>query len=116
MTVSGVTINPGALPQLVFTDATGTLVITSYSYNPVTGVGSLTYVYTLNDNTLNTTGNTLSFPIVVTDLDGDAASDTLVITIVDDAPLAANDSGTQQSENAAVVFNVFVNDTPVQTA
>ena len=71
------TINPGALPQLVFTDATGTLVITNYSYNPVTGVGSLTYVYTLNDNTLNTNGNTLSFPIVVTDLDGDAASDTL---------------------------------------
>ena len=112
VTVSGVTINPGALPQLVFTDATGTLVITNYSYNPVTGVGSLTYVYTLNDNTLNTNGNTLSFPIVVTDLDGDAASDTLVITIVDDAPLAANDSGTQQSENAAVVVNVFVNDTP----
>ena len=28
----------------------------SYSYNPVTGLGSIGYVYTLNDNTLNTIG------------------------------------------------------------
>ena len=112
VTVSGVVITPGALPQSVSSDATGTLVVTGYSYNPVTGVGSVTYVYTLNDNTLNTNGNSLSFPIVVTDLDGDVANDNLVIKIVDDAPIAANDSAVQQSENAPVAVNVFVNDTP----
>ena len=92
VTVSGVTITPGSLPQTIVSNATGTLVVTGYSYNPTTGVGSITYVYTLNDNTLNTSGSTVSFPVVVTDLDGDAASDQLDIRIIDDAPFAANDS------------------------
>jgi VCBS repeat-containing protein len=112
VTVAGAVLTPGALPQLVSSNATGSLLVTAYTYNPVTGIGSITYVYTLNDNTLNTNGESLSFPIVVTDLDGDVASDSLIIKIVDDAPLAANDSGTQQSENAPVSINVFVNDTP----
>ncbi|MES2783806.1 MAG: Ig-like domain-containing protein, partial [Pseudomonadota bacterium] len=112
VTVAGVVVTPGALPQQVSANGTGTLVITNYTYNPVTGVGSITYVYTLNDNTLNTNGESLSFPVVVTDLDGDAATDDLIITIVDDAPFAANDSGSQQSENAAVAVNVFINDVP----
>lgn len=112
VTVSGVTVTPGSLPQTVSSDATGTLVITAYTYDPVTGVGSITYTYTLNDNTLNTAGSTVTFPVVVTDLDGDTANDELNINIVDDAPLAANDSGTQASENAAVTVNVFANDTP----
>jgi VCBS repeat-containing protein len=112
VTVAGAVLTPGALPQLVSSNATGSLVVTAYAYNPVTGIGSITYVYTLNDNTLNTNGESLSFPVVVTDLDGDVASDSLIIKIVDDAPLAANDSGTQQSENAPVSINVFVNDTP----
>ncbi|MBK7163112.1 MAG: tandem-95 repeat protein [Sphingomonadales bacterium] len=112
VTVSGVTITPGALPQQVVSDATGTLVITAYSYDPVTGNGSITYTYTLNDNTLNTAGSTVTFPIVVTDLDGDVASDDLNIKIIDDAPLAVNDSAAQESENAPVTVNVFSNDTP----
>jgi VCBS repeat-containing protein len=112
VTVSGVVMTPGALPQQVTANATGTLVITGYTYNPVTGVGSITYVYTLNDNTVNTNGESLSFPIEVTDLDGDVANDKLVINIVDDAPLAVNDSATQLSENAPIFVNVFVNDTP----
>ncbi|MGC1467812.1 MAG: tandem-95 repeat protein, partial [Sphingorhabdus sp.] len=112
VTISGVTITPGALPQQVVSDATGTLVITAYSYDPVTGNGSITYTYTLNDNTLNTSGSTVTFPIVVTDLDGDSANDDLNITIIDDAPLAVNDSATQETENAPVTVNVFTNDTP----
>lgn len=112
VTVSGVTITPGALPQTVSSNATGTLVITGYTYNPVTGIGSITYTYTLNDNTLNTSGSTVTFPVVVTDLDGDTATDNLDINIIDDAPLAVNDSGTQASENAAVTVNVLTNDTP----
>ena len=112
VTVAGAVLTPGALPQLVSSNATGSLLVTGYTYDPVTGLGSITYVYTLNDNTLNTNGESLSFPVVVTDLDGDVASDSLIIKIVDDAPLAANDSGTQQSENAPVSINLFVNDTP----
>lgn len=112
VTVGGVTITPGALPQQVVSNATGTLVITAYSYDPATGNGSITYTYTLNDNTLNTAGSTVTFPIVVTDLDGDVASDDLNIKIIDDAPLAVNDSAAQESENAAVTVNVFSNDTP----
>ena len=112
VTVAGAVLTPGALPQLVSSNTTGSLLITGYTYDPVTGLGSITYVYTLNDNTLNTNGESLSFPVMVTDLDGDVASDSLIIKIVDDAPLAANDSGTQQSENAPVSINLFVNDTP----
>ena len=111
VTVAGVVLTPGALPQLVSSNATGSLVVTGYNYNPVTGIGSITYVYTLNDNTLNTNGESLGFPIVVTDLDGDVASGSLTIKIEDDAPLAVNDSATQQAENAPVSVNIFVNDT-----
>ena len=60
------------------------MVITGYTYNPVTGIGSITYTYTLNDNTLNTSGSTVTFPVVVTDLDGDTANDNLDINIIDD--------------------------------
>ncbi|MBJ7388038.1 MAG: cadherin-like domain-containing protein [Sphingomonadaceae bacterium] len=112
VTVAGAVLTPGALPQLVSSNATGSLLVTGYTYDPVTGIGSITYVYTLNDNTLNTNGETLNFSVVVTDLDGDVASDSLIVKIVDDAPLAANDSGTQQSENAPVSIDAFVNDTP----
>ncbi|WP_432815625.1 DUF5801 repeats-in-toxin domain-containing protein [Sphingorhabdus sp.] len=112
VTVAGAVLTPGALPQLVSSNATGSLLVTAYAYNPVTGIGSITYVYTLNDNTLNTNGESISFPVVVTDLDGDVAIDNLIINIVDDAPLAVNDSGTQQGENAPVSINIFVNDTP----
>jgi VCBS repeat-containing protein len=112
VTVAGVTITPGSLPQQVVSDATGTLVITAYSYDPATGNGSITYTYTLNDNTLNTAGSTVTFPIVVTDLDGDTASDDLNINIIDDAPIARDDSASQATENASVTVNVFGNDTP----
>ena len=112
VTVAGVTITPGSLPQQVVSDATGTLVITAYSYDPATGNGSITYTYTLNDNTLNTSGSTVTFPIVVTDLDGDTASDDLNINIIDDAPIARDDSASQEAENASVTVNVFGNDTP----
>ncbi|MBO9695796.1 MAG: VCBS domain-containing protein, partial [Sphingopyxis sp.] len=91
VTIEGVAITPGSLPQSIFSNDTGTLVITGYSYDPVTGQGSITYSYTLNDNALNTGDTTVSFDIVVTDLDGDAATDTLDITIVDDAPTARAD-------------------------
>ncbi|PKP86354.1 MAG: hypothetical protein CVT78_13830 [Alphaproteobacteria bacterium HGW-Alphaproteobacteria-17] len=91
VTINGVAVAPDALPQQISSDATGTLVITSYSYDPVTGQGSITYSYTLNDNTLNPDGTTVSFDVVVTDLDGDVAAGDLNIRIIDDVPTARND-------------------------
>ena len=92
VTIEGVAITPGSLPQTVFGNDTGTLVVTGYSYDPVTGKGSISYEYTLVDNELNPGNTTVSFDIVVTDLDGDTATDTLDITIVDDVPTARADA------------------------
>jgi len=102
VTVNGVAIDPDGLPQTIVDDETGTLVITDYTYDPVTGDGTITYDYTLGDNTSGD-DTSVSFEFVVTDLDGDEASDDLVITIVDDAPEAIDDSATQAAENARLL-------------
>ena len=112
VTLGGTVITPGSLPQVVFSDGTGTLTVTGYTYDPVTGAGTITYVYELTDNTGDADTTTVTFPIVITDLDGDVAADDLVITIVDDTPTALDDSATQGSENAPVSVNVIANDTP----
>jgi len=91
VTIEGVTVTPGSLPQQIVSDATGTLVVTGYAYDAQTGQGSITYVYTLKDNVLDGDGSTVSFDFTITDLDGDAASDTLDIDIIDDAPTARAD-------------------------
>ncbi|MEE1877286.1 DUF5801 repeats-in-toxin domain-containing protein, partial [Altererythrobacter litoralis] len=110
VTIEGVAIDPGSLSQTIFADATGSLVISAYTYDPLTGDGSITYAYTLNDNTVGD-NTSVSFEVVVTDLDGDIAQDDLVISIVDDVPTAEDDQVTQSSENAPVTVDVFVNDT-----
>ena len=71
--------------------AHGTLTVTTFVYDPVTGNGALTYSYTLTDNT---SGDTTSddFNVVVTDKDGDSSSGTLRVNIVDDAPVARDDT------------------------
>ncbi|TIQ02867.1 Ig-like domain-containing protein, partial [Mesorhizobium sp.] len=83
----------------------GDLTITG---TPATGY---TYSYTLLDNT---TGNGThdDFAVQVVDSDGDPASTTLSIDIVNDVPHAVNDSATQATENAAVTVDVFANDVP----
>ena len=70
-----------------FTGAHGVLTITSIA------PGNYGYSYTLTDNTSgdNTTDD---FQVVVTDSDGDVASATLAIHIVDDVPTARNDTDT----------------------
>ncbi|SDA92272.1 membrane fusion protein, adhesin transport system, partial [Mesorhizobium qingshengii] len=54
-----------------FTDATGSLTA-SYVYNAATGAGTISYSYTLLDNTSGDNTNA-SFAVVVTDADGDSA-------------------------------------------
>lgn len=93
VTLDGVTIAtpvPGQTPQTVVGDH-GTLTITGFTYDPVTGNGNLTYSYTLTQSTL---GDTTSddFAVVITDGNGDKATGLLTINIVDDVPTARNDS------------------------
>ncbi|WP_343809115.1 Ig-like domain-containing protein, partial [Alteraurantiacibacter aestuarii] len=110
VSVGGTTIDPGNLPQIVIADTTGTLIITDYQYDPATGQGSITYTYTLNDNTSDTDGTTIPVEVIVTDLDGDVASDILEIHVIDDAPIAQDDTAAQDHENDPVVVDVFAND------
>ncbi|PWJ94125.1 putative secreted protein (type I secretion substrate) [Mesorhizobium loti] len=93
--------------------------LTIVSYNPSTG--AIEYNYTVTESVTHpnpTNGfdptDTVpdNFSITVTDVDGDTASTTFAVAIVDDVPTAHNDSGTQASENAAVTVNVFANDVP----
>ncbi|WP_305883679.1 Ig-like domain-containing protein [Alsobacter ponti] len=82
VTINGVVIT-GAIGQSI-TLPEGTLTIISYA------PGKIGYSFTLTDNTSGD-NTTVSLPVVVTDADGDKASANLVITIVDDAPVAHND-------------------------
>ncbi|WFP76046.1 tandem-95 repeat protein [Mesorhizobium sp. WSM4906] len=93
--------------------AGGILVHGQYGDLTITGTPATgyTYSYTLLDNT---TGNGThdDFAVQVVDSDGDPASTTLTIDIVNDVPHAANDSATQATENGPVTVNVFANDVP----
>jgi VCBS repeat-containing protein len=74
-----------------FTDATGSLTA-SFSYDAATGQGTISYSYTLVDNTQGDPSS-VSFAVAVTDQDGDRSQGgDLVISIVDDAPVAVADT------------------------
>ena len=78
-------------PQ-TFADGTTGSLTASYSYNAATGQGTISYSYTLLDNTLTDPSNR-SFAVVVTDTDGDSApAGNLVINVIDDAPTAVADT------------------------
>src|SRR5262249_23572816 len=85
VTIGGVAVT--AVGQ-TFTGSFGTLTIDSI------GAGTIGYHYTLADNTDATVPAQThdDFAVVVTDTDGDKASSTLVISIVDDAPTARPDT------------------------
>ena len=107
----------GALPQTIVNNATGTLVVTGFSFDAVTGVGTVNYSYTLKDNTLlhgpgaNGENNyATGFPVVVTDADGSFADASLDVTIVDDVPDAVNDTNSIGEDAASVGGNVLAND------
>ncbi|GKR05567.1 hypothetical protein KAM463_11320 [Aeromonas caviae] len=102
LTLGGVTlISNGQVlttfPQGIPSPLGNQLLVTGVSYNPVTGVGSVTYSYTLNDNeTHNKPANdgalTESFNVVLTDLDGDTTSAGLDVVVLDDVPTANDDA------------------------
>ncbi|MDX7716400.1 retention module-containing protein [Aeromonas caviae] len=122
LTLGGVTlISNGQVlttfPQGIPSPLGNQLLVTGVSYNPVTGVGSVTYSYTLNDNeTHNKPANdgalTESFNVVLTDFDGDTTSAGLDVVVLDDVPTAVSDVNlTVASENNLVLNgNVITND------
>ena len=85
----------------------GTITITAY--NP--GAGTIGYSYTLSDNTSGDATQDV-FAVVATDQDGDTATGSLTVHIIDDVPTARDDSGAQASQDAPVTVNVINNDTP----
>ncbi len=79
--------------------------------------GTLNYDFVLDTNTIGNNaqngGNTsIVLTVQVFDIDGDNQSKPFTITIIDDAPIARDDSYTQTAENADVTGNVTGNDTP----
>ena len=100
-TINGVAVVVGA----VITTPSGTLTVTAF--NPATG--AIGYTFTLADNTPGDT-TSVTFNLVITDVDGDTAPGTFTITITDDVPLALNDSTAQGAENAPVTVTVLTND------
>ncbi|TIX28404.1 DUF5801 repeats-in-toxin domain-containing protein [Mesorhizobium sp.] len=93
--------------------------ITIVSFNPTTG--AIEYNYTVTESVTHSNqtngfdpNDTVpdNFSITVTDVDGDSASTTFAVAIVDDVPTAVADNATQATENAAVTVNVFANDVP----
>ncbi|MDF0543046.1 DUF5801 repeats-in-toxin domain-containing protein [Sphingobium sp. H39-3-25] len=108
-------------PNVTIANPYGTLTITGFTPTvdadgQVTG-GIVTYSYTLNDNTLLHVGANAeslidSFPVTITDTDGSSAGASLDIQIVDDVPVANDDSGTQTVENAPISIVVLANDVP----
>ena len=95
------------LPQVVAGVTGGILTITGYTYNPTTGVGTVEYTYELtearthtaptagtsNDNATAAQGQLFeNFEVVLTDLDGDTATQAqgIRIQIIDDVPTLSN--------------------------
>ena len=75
-----------------FTDAMGSLTA-SYAFNTATGKGTISYSYTLLDNALGIPN--ASFVVMVTDKDGESSPPAnLVISVVDDVPVARADTDT----------------------
>ncbi|MCC6077129.1 retention module-containing protein [Pseudomonas sp. GCM10022188] len=97
--------------NLVIDSPAGVLVINGYSGTATDG--TVSYTYTLQAPVSNATGSDLaneSFAVVVTDTDGTSASASLDIAIVDDLPVAANDSNSLSEDASSVSGNVLTND------
>jgi len=87
--IAGVTINGELVTGTVgqeFVGLHGTLIITGFLPD-----GDIQYSYTLSDNTIGNDTHD-DFEVIVTDSDGDTATGTLTIDIIDDVPIARNDT------------------------
>ncbi|WP_341712975.1 Ig-like domain-containing protein, partial [Erythrobacter sp.] len=106
---AAVLINDVAITAIgqTFVSPFGTLTITSIDL----AGGRIGFSYTLADNLLGETVDGF-FTMTIVDTDGDRASATLQIEVINDTPIARDDSAAQDSESAPVTVDVFANDTP----
>ncbi|NNA55092.1 retention module-containing protein [Pseudomonas koreensis] len=117
LNIGGISVVSGGVaagfPQSITTQLGNTLTITGY--NAATGVVS--YSYTLNGNDAHPAGggaNSLSeqFTVVAGDSNGDSATGTLDVNIIDDVPRAVNDSNANTASETLLTLtgNVLTND------
>ncbi|MDB6143311.1 MAG: toxin [Pseudomonas sp.] len=103
---------PSGFPQTITTSLGNTLTITGY--NPQTG--EVTYNYTLNGADNHPNGNGTNdvvdhLPVVATNNDGNTATGTIDVNIIDDVPKAVNDlNGTATETHVTLTGNVLTND------
>ncbi|MBA3511969.1 DUF5801 repeats-in-toxin domain-containing protein [Sphingomonas sp.] len=96
LTINGVEVVVGA----VINGAHGTMTITSVA------PGEIGFNYLLLDNTSGD-ATTDNFSMVVTDRDGDQASATLTVNIIDDVPMARNDTDAVLQGQSTTTGNVM---------
>ncbi|WP_143515935.1 retention module-containing protein, partial [Pseudomonas sp. R37(2017)] len=116
LSIGGINVISGGVAagfaQSITTPLGSTLTFTDY--NPVTGVVS--YSYTLNRSETHASGegaNSLAepFTVVAVDRNGDSATGTLDISIIDDVPQAIDDNnGTASETRLTLNGNVLSND------
>ena len=111
VTIGGVEIDSANLPQTIFDNNTGFLTVTDFDFDLETGEGTISFEFTLVDNT-DGDDSSIDIDVVVVDLDGDVASDTVEIAVVDDSPAAVDDANTiAAGEFGPAIGNVLDNDT-----
>ncbi|EPA99151.1 retention module-containing protein [Pseudomonas sp. G5(2012)] len=103
-------------PQSIITPLGSTLTITGY--NPTTGVVS--YSYTLNDNENHSSGDGTQlsehFTVIAGDSNGDSATGSLDVTIVDDMPKANDDNNLDTASETRLTLEGSVLGNDVQGA
>jgi large repetitive protein len=114
LTVGGVVVILNGVYQApaAVTTALGNI-LTFTGYNVSTGLVSYSYTLAGAQTHANAAGqNDLyeNFAVSLTDVDGDTATDTLSVRIVDDVPAANDDMIIQAVENSPLIFSVFGND------
>jgi VCBS repeat-containing protein len=122
ITVGGTTVTLAELSDLgntpiVIDTGEGTLTLTGFTPEIVDGItrgGQLDYNYTLKtaQNQPNSTESTDPIALTVTDAGGGTSDGTLTVRIVDDAPVATDDSATIAENSSSITGNVVTNDSP----
>ena len=100
-----------ALAPLVIDTPQGVLNITGFA--GTNAGGTVSYSYTLQDPVANAAASnsaTESLTVTVTDADGSVASDSFDVTIIDDAPVAVDDTVAIGEDAVSVGGNVLTND------
>lgn len=95
-----------------YTGTAGGVTIFTLTLDPVTGAYAYTQYGPLDhaDGTNPNDVITLQFGVTATDTDGDTAPTTITISVLDDAPVAANDTGAVAPGTTSVDGNVLTND------